>query len=211
MIRINLLEETRVEGKAKGRGFALPELQLAENVPLFICGGIVIAAVTVMAFWYFSYRIKIDSLDDQITDTKAKVAKLEHVRKAADDLRRSQDELTRKIEVITQLKANQTVPVQMLDRISRNLADHVWLEDMSFTTGNKLTLQGMAQTPLAVSNFLRNLEQSEYFADVEMGTVRNNRGLTEFSVNMRFRIPGQPEPEPTDRASRRGGGKRRGR
>ena len=51
--------------------------------------------------------------------------------------------------------------------MSRNLADFVWLEEITFAI-DLVTIRGKAQTPIAVANFFRNLEESKNFADVAM-------------------------------------------
>ena len=201
MIRINLLEETRTQAKAKGGGLAMPKVQLAENVPVFmLLGGIALAAA-VFGVWGMFLISRQAQYDDKIKKAQEEKARLEYVLKRDEELRRKKDDLTRKIGVIADLKRRQDLPVQLLDLVSKNLADFVWLEEMTYT-GDLVTIHGKAQTPLAVSNFLRNLEDSKFFLDVAMGaagvTMDDQTGLTKFELQMTFNPSGQaPKPPAT--------------
>ena len=191
MIRINLLEETRTQAKAKGGGMAMPKVQLAENVPVFmLLGGMGLAAAVVGV--YGMYLISQQAAyADKIRIAVAEKARLEYVLKRDEELRRKKDDLTRKIGVIADLKRRQDLPVQLLDLMSKNLADFVWIEEMTYT-GELVTIRGKAQTPIALGNFLRTLEDSPYFADVALQRQTNEvSGLTAFELNMAFKPAGK--------------------
>lgn len=197
MIRINLLEETRNQVKSKsGAGSAgRPKMQFAENVGVFILlGGMALAAGGVAAWWMF-LSTKISQLDSSIVEATEQKARLEHVLQRDKDLRQKKDDLTRKIGIIAELKRKQDLPVQLMALISENLAEFVWLEELTFT-GELVTVRGKAQTPLAVANFFRNLEDSKFFLEVSMGQVKNeDNGLTTFEVTMKFNPTGLPPVE----------------
>ena len=205
MIRINLLEETRVSGQKKsGGGLSLPKIQLAENVPVFLLGGGIAAAVAVVGIWGMLLVKQSHDLDAKIKQADDELKRLEYVLKRDEELRRKKDDLTRKINIIAELKRKQALPVQLLDLISRNLADFVWMEEMTFA-GELVTVRGKAQTPIAVANFLRNLEESKFTRDVAMVNVQNDpiTGLTKFELTMTFNPSGLPpasDPKPAGEA-----------
>lgn len=201
MIRINLLEETRTQAKAKGGGIAMPEVQVAENVPVIMLLGLALLAIGAVAAWWSWNAGVIGNLDEKIKEAEAEKARLERILRRNEELEAMRADLNRKIDVIAELKANQAVPVQLLDQISRNLADHVWLEGVSFTPDRQLTVDGLAQTPLAVSNFLRKLEVSTWFDAVEMGRVQQQGDLTDFNLKAVFTPPRPELPGGADSAS----------
>ena len=63
MIRINLLEETRTQAKAKGGGIAMPDVQVAENVPVIILAVCCLLAVAAVAGWAVWNKGVINTLD----------------------------------------------------------------------------------------------------------------------------------------------------
>ena len=195
MIRINLLEETRVAAKSKGGGFAMPQFQVAENVSLFVALGCILAALGVVGIIWMKNKVEMDRLDDKIQAAEKEKKRLEFILKKNEELEAKKAELQRRISIIEELKSKQDDPVRMLDQISQNLADGVWLEQLNFTT-DKLDLTGWAQTPLAYATFLRNLEDSPYFLDVSTGVTETKKGYTKFKATAKFNPSGVRPPAP---------------
>ena len=75
--------------------------------------------------------------------------------------RRSQ--LQQRVQVIEQLRSGQTLPVQLLDHISRSVPDLLWLTDMD-QKGDALTIQGRCNTIIALTDFVANLGNSRLLA-----------------------------------------------
>jgi type IV pilus assembly protein PilN len=60
------------------------------------------------------------------------------------------------VQLIEQLRGGQSVPVQLLDHVSRSLPDMLWLTSM-VQNGPELTIQGRSTTLIALSDFVGNL------------------------------------------------------
>src|SRR6185436_18013296 len=65
-------------------------------------------------------------------------------------------QLTQRVQLIEQLRGGQSVPVQLLDHVSRSLPDMLWLTSM-VQNGPELTIQGRSTTLIALSDFVNNL------------------------------------------------------
>lgn len=191
MIKINLLEETRQQVKAKG-GAAGPKMQLAGNAGVILLLSGMVAAVAGMALWGFYVASTLNKLEQDIAKAQEEKARLEHVIKRNEDLQRTKDDLNRKINIIADLKLRQDLPVRLMDLVSRSLAEYVWLEELTYT-GELVTIRGKAQTPIALANFLRTLEESPYFADVALQRQQNDSatGITSFDMQMTFKPAGK--------------------
>jgi type IV pilus assembly protein PilN len=63
------------------------------------------------------------------------------------------------VQLIEQLRAGQTIPVQLLDHLSRSIPDLLWLTDME-QKGDALTIQGRANTLGATADFVTNMKNS---------------------------------------------------
>jgi Tfp pilus assembly protein PilN len=193
VIRINLLEETRVATKSKGGGGGggLPKIQVAENVPLMMLAGGFALAVAAVAIYGMIVHKQLTDLESAISAAEQKKKQLEFVLKKDEELRKRKEDLARKIQIIADLKSRQALPVQLMDLLSRNLAEHVWLDEVVYA-GDAVTVKGQAQTNIAVSSQLRNLEESKYFRDVAMGNINANEstGLTTFQIDMTFNPSG---------------------
>src|SRR6185295_15058416 len=97
VIRINLLEETRVQAKAKGGGgFAMPTFQVAENVPVFILvAGMAVAAGAVGVVFMYN-KIALDKKAAEISAAQAEVRRLESILAKNDELEAKKAELTKR-------------------------------------------------------------------------------------------------------------------
>jgi len=102
--------------------------------------------------------------------------------------------LERKINLITDLKRQQAVPVHMLDQISKNLPEFLWLESMQ-ANNNQINIVGRATTYNAVSNFYNNLNGSGHFAGVTLGGASEVPEGVTFNLNSAFLAPGEALPE----------------
>ena len=193
MIKINLLEETRQQAKSKsgGGGGGGPKFQVAGNFGVILLLSGLGAAVAGVFLWWFAVDSTLKQLDKKIVVAEAEKSRLEYVIKRNDELQRKKEDLNRKIGIIAELKRKQALPVQLLDLISRNLADFTWFEELTYT-GELVTLRGKAQTPIALGNFLRMLEDSTYFDEVALQRQTNEpTGLTAFELTMTFKPSGK--------------------
>jgi type IV pilus assembly protein PilN len=194
VIKINLLEETRQQVKSKGGGGGGggPKFAVAGNFGVILLLSGMGAAVAGVFLWWFAVTSTLKKLEQDIQVAEAEKARLEYVIKRNEELQRKKEDLNRKIGIIADLKRKQALPVQLLDLVSRNLADFVWLEELTYT-GELVTIRGKSLTPIALANFLRSLEDSDFFADVSLQRQTNeaSTGQTAFEVNMTFRPGGK--------------------
>jgi len=63
------------------------------------------------------------------------------------------------VVLIQQLRRGQSVPVQLLDHISRSMPDTLWLTSLD-QKGNVVTIEGRTTTLISVSDFVANLGSS---------------------------------------------------
>jgi type IV pilus assembly protein PilN len=188
MIKINLLAE-RKQPKAQAAPAMKMEMGGGQNLLLI---GILLLGVAVAGFWWWSasntladWRAKHEAADREL-------ARLEEVRKKGDEYKTKKDELARKIELITTLKKQQAVPVHILDQISKNLPETLWLENMSVDKNN-IGLGGKATTYNAVTQFYNNLKDSGFFSSVELGKTFEVQEGVAFSINCAFAGLEQPK------------------
>jgi len=80
-----------------------------------------------------------------------------------DKFKQEKKEYEEKIAVIDRLKERQQGPVHILDEISRNLPDKVWLTGLQ-QKGGDLTIKGSALTIGDIVVFVGRLKESKYFS-----------------------------------------------
>jgi len=179
MIKINLLAE-----KKQPKPERAPKIEMGggQNVLLV---GILLLGVIVASVWWWSSSNKLENWQVKHVEADRELQRLEEIRKKGEEYKSRKAELARKIELITTLKKQQAVPVHILDQVSKNLPDFLWLESMS-VNNNKITLSGKATSYNAVTNFYNNLSDSGYFAGVDLGRVFEVQEGVAFSITCDF-------------------------
>jgi type IV pilus assembly protein PilN len=182
MIRINLVAERKADKVRK------PLLNFEsgnEALGNVVMAAVIISALLFSGYKFVSMRSTLAGLEVSIADANLEKERLKDILAKGEAFKAQRELLKRKVELITDLKKNQAVPVHLLDQISRNLPEFLWLDSVS-ERGNGITLNGKATTYNAVSNFYNNLDASSYFADVVLGTTQQENQGVSFSVSCRF-------------------------
>jgi len=76
-------------------------------------------------------------------------------------------ELEDKIDVIRGLDRARSGPVRIMDELSRSTPERLWLTGLS-TEGIRITVEGDSFDTAIVADFLRSLNASPYFTDVDL-------------------------------------------
>ncbi len=183
MIRINLLTEKKGAKARKG----VPAIAIAEGgaSKSLVLAAVILSAIGFVAWRWFSLSHEKTVWIEKNAAADAELARLEEVRKKGEAYKEQRDLLERKVNLITDLKKNQAVPVHILDQISRNLPDFLWLEAMH-ESGNALTIRGKATNYNAVANFYNNLAASEWFQNVTQGAITEAPEGVTFSMTCDF-------------------------
>lgn len=190
MIRINLLEEQRTPQRTTS--ISVPSLPQENLLFYVIQAAIPIIAILAVVGWGMKNKATIGGLNDDIREQEEELKRLEAVIKLNQELERKRDLLRRKIEVIGRLKRNQDVPVRMLDALSKNLAEFLWLNSMD-VKDRGIKLSGRAQNEYAISQFLRNLQNSDYFENTTPQFIKRAKTLYDWALSTEFVLPEERE------------------
>jgi type IV pilus assembly protein PilN len=170
MIKVNLLP---VKKKKK-----------AVQVPGFVLVAVLVTLLSaaVMFYVYYMFNEKVTSRQSLVASNDAKIAELEKKIKAVTDFeKRNQDYKARK-DIIEQLGKNKTLPVKILDEVSAQLPNGVWVTAMDLkNSGAELSMNCTAFTNTDVVNYVNNLKGSKLFSDVYLNESVQSQ-LAGFSV-----------------------------
>ena len=194
MIKINLLA-TAQAGKFKAA--RAPKLEVGDLGQNVLMAGVVLLAVLFIGWRWYDLASEASRLRREIAAAEEEKRRLQEIIKKGEDFKAKKELLQRKIALITQLKRNQSGPVHLLDEISKQLPDFLWLDTMT-ESGFNIQIQGKATTYNAVSNFYNNLTGSRYFQNVTMGAITAIPVGVTFSVTCHF-LP-HPAETPADAA-----------
>ena len=191
MIKVNLLTGAKREPVRKAPALKVEGFGGSQNLLLVVILGLSVA----FAGWrYYSLSAEGQRLDQDLDTAREQLKKVEDDRKAIEVLKVKKAAFQKQIDIITNLKNNQQVPVRLLDEVSRSLPDFLWLVSMQ-ETGNQLTFSGKATTPNAYANFYNNLDASPYFQEVGKISYTADRDNVTFSLSAKF-VPGGKQTKP---------------
>jgi type IV pilus assembly protein PilN len=165
MIRINLLG---VERTKKARTF--PTFTVQAQQLTIACSLILVASVAGVGWWYWSLRQAKAQVETDITLAQQQQRQLQSVLAEVKQFEGQRAQLQQRVQLIEQLRGGQTVPVQLLDHLSRSVPELLWLTDLE-QKGEALTIQGRSNTLGATADFVTNLKSSTLIAgDPELNT-----------------------------------------
>ena len=182
MIRINLLPVRVSQKQEKLRGQVI-----IASISLFLvlvaCGAV-----------YASILMKVSAEKDSIAQRQSEIQRLKKVLGEVAHFKSLQDELRGKLNVLEQLKEAKTGPVHLIDDLSQVIPSKVWLTSFKESKGS-ITLAGIGLSEESVVKFLRDLEKSKYYKNVELSvieqTTQDGLKLQKFSLSCNAETPAQ--------------------
>ncbi len=194
MIRINLLKPGKKEVSETP---AVPEPELKEKktqIPYLL---IFVLLIVLIGALLLIQKREITNEKALLQDALAQKQSLQYVLTKLEDLEKQKQILSRKINLISRLKSRQGTGVIIMDELSKNIPDWVWLTEVDFKEF-RIHIKGKSLSNNLIADYISSLEESPYFNSVDLvsSTLRetqNNRYF-EFSLNANFVFPYTPTP-----------------
>jgi type IV pilus assembly protein PilN len=192
VIKINLIRE----GRAAVRGPAVSGAATSSRPPADVNNILIVALLLVGllaggGYWFTKFRTE-KAKEAEVASQRVEAQKLDSIIKEVEQFQARKDSLQKRIDLIKQLKANQKGPVRLLDRISQDLPDLVWLDSMQLK-GTTVSLAGRALNPTAVGLFVENIKADPMFDEPEVGEItRQSTAPPVFSFRMDFNFTYAP-------------------
>lgn len=169
MIRINLLGAPKPKSK-KASASSMPSVDMGEvGSPLLkvvVC--LLLAGVLNGAYWFQLDKQK-KSIAIKMEQAEQKNRELADVKARFLERQRQAENYKRRVDVIDQLRSNQTGPVNLLAMVGEtiNNTEAVWLNNVK-DQGASVDIEGMALSTDAVANLISNLQKTGYFKNIEI-------------------------------------------
>ena len=185
MIRVNLLAPERPTKSKKTRSVSVAPgaVQVYLFLALFAGGALVLCAAL---WWYESTKLK--KLDADIASAEQRQRELQAIKVQVDALEAKRRTFQQKVDLIERLKAAQSEPVHLLDEISKNLPDFVWLTNLD-QVGPVVRLTGQSTGLTSVADFISALQRSGWFPLVDLVSSTENSNIVSFVVQANFKNP----------------------
>src|SRR5271168_2188023 len=171
MIRINLLGSPKPKGKkSSGPALSMPSFELGSlGGPMVqVAAVLLIAGALNFGYWYQLDREQ-KSIAVQTRVAEQKNRELADIKVRYMERQKQADNYKRRVDVIDQLRANQTGPVNLLAMIGDTIngTEAVWLNSMQ-DQGANVAIDGTALSADAVANLISNLQKTGFFRNIEI-------------------------------------------
>jgi type IV pilus assembly protein PilN len=185
MIRINLLPHREARRAERKREF------FVMLVLHLILGGVIVLGVGV----FISNKISHQNERNQVIKTEN--AKLDEQIKEIATLKQEIDALIARQQAVEDLQSDRNQPVYLMDELVKQVPEGIYLRSFS-QTGQRVALNGIAQSNERVSELLRNLGNSSPWLErpdlieihsVGMGQGKDAKKVFEFSINVGIKRP----------------------
>ncbi len=159
MIRINLLQAERRKAKK-------PVFAISPAHRMTIACTLILAVPAGLIGWrYVALGREAARVDAEIAAAEQETVRLHSIIQQVQQFEQRRTQLQERVGLIEQLRKAQTGPVHMLDEISRSLPQMLWLTELKQNdkVQGEVTMDGRCMTLTALSDFVKNLEDSGAF------------------------------------------------
>ena len=191
MIKINLLPKE-----------ARKRVGLGEQI-LIILLILIVTFVGIGFYWSYLNGV-IEQKQQDIARTQQRLQELQKTIDEIEKFEAQRKALEKKLEVIAKLGKEQKLPVRLLDEVYLTLEDDLWLGSFQQSGDGRagMGISGSALSNPVVSNYLRNLEESGYFGNVELIVSQSreigSQNVRDFQIRMNLTVPGEESEETSE-------------
>lgn len=152
-----------------------------------------------LAFYYFDKSVDYQNQRNQFMTQKITVLdqQIAEIKK----LEAQKANLIARQEVIEELQASRTQMVHLFDELVKTIPNGVFLEKIT-QQGTAISLEGYSQSHSRVSDYMRRLEASAWFKNIELDYIKADTTLVsheqKFKLSIRLINPNKKDALDTD-------------
>ena len=181
MLKINLLPIRQLKRRATA------QKQLMGMAGLFL-----LTLSVLVVIGYIQHQ-QAQTLQQEITALTTKKQSYTPTLTKIAQLKKDREELSRKTEIIKQLKVDSSLTVHVLDEVAAKLdKQRMWLESLN-QQGGALALSGVALDNQTIAQYMDNLKTSAFIQDVSLTNsslkVVSGRNLKSFELSCSVAFP----------------------
>src|SRR5262249_21147026 len=152
---------------AKKRRARAPIIEPGGGMVLGLLAAVILIVAGIQWYRYGQLQQESNDLVQQISRLTAEKAELAQVQAQFETFSKRKELLQARINIIEQLKAQQSGPVILLNTLANSVSgtEQLWLTSFQ-KTGAKVNVTGVALSMRAVADFMTKLKGSNTFKDV---------------------------------------------
>jgi type IV pilus assembly protein PilN len=140
--------------------------------------------------WHFNERIDYQNSRNEFL--QAEIKKLDQKIKEIQELEHEKERLLARMKAIETLQASRPIIVHIFDELVDSLPEGVYLKEI-VQKGKDFTIKGVAQSNARVSNYMRNVEKSDWLKnptlDVIETSTEDGRRIANFTLRFQQSSP----------------------
>ncbi|MES0371052.1 MAG: PilN domain-containing protein [Mariprofundaceae bacterium] len=191
MIRINLLPY-RTERR---------QSQILQHIAILM--GMILSISTVLFFVDLYKTSELTTLEDEFSSLKAQNDVLKKKIGKIRNLDKLRADVERKLALVDKLQEGRFNSLVSLNGLAEVIPENVWLTSITDSAG-ALAISGLGESNKAVANFMRALDQSPLFANINLKTIARTQAgnvpVRQFSLTLN-RIIEQKEESAANKGS----------
>ncbi|MBX2883494.1 MAG: PilN domain-containing protein [Granulosicoccus sp.] len=145
-----------------------------------------------VAFGGFKYvEGKVDFQNERNARLDREIALLQQELQAIQELEETKNNLLARMEIIQQLQGQRPLIVHTFQEVAESLPDGVYLTALKQNGGNKMTMEGRAESNARVSALMRRIDNSNYFKNPRLEVIAADRevGFSTFKLSVDQDVP----------------------
>lgn len=169
------------------------ELRRQKRAEYLTVLGITAAVAAVVWFaihLYFQELIEYQESRNAYLQTE--IRKLDKKIEEIKQLEKEKESLIARMKAIETLQTSRPIIVHLFDELVSTLPDGVYLKEVS-QSGDSVTIKGVAQSNARVSNYMRNVESSEWLKDPKLSIIQSKseagRRIADFTLKLKQTKP----------------------
>jgi len=135
-----------------------------------------------------SMQARRDDLNQQIADAKVEITRLTKEAQQIEEFKKKKEDLERKLDIIANLNTQKSGPVEILDQLSLMVPEKAWFSSIN-NTGTSLVIEGIAVDNPTIAHFMKRLQSSQYFSEVELVLSQQEGGNQKFVIKCKISLP----------------------
>ena len=193
MIRINLLP--------------IKEDKLIASARVFLV--VAVIAIALVSFVVIVHSSQLSSQEAEskkaLSNISNEITRLKSIMGEIENLKKKKIERKQKIDMIVKLQDMNIGPVRVLDELSLKLpSNKIWVEKLALK-GKTLQLDGMTLDNQDVAKFMKQMEGSMFFSDVNLKKIqrKSSKGipLLTYALNTKIYLQGKSKAKKKKKAA----------
>jgi type IV pilus assembly protein PilN len=164
---------------------------LRETVAVLALGLVIV--VSGIFFMDQSVSSDLSQAQASVAQLQAEIDRYKPQQVLVQEFKTQKKELQDKLDIIASLERARSGPVRILDELSANVPDRLWLTSIK-TQGKGIELEGQSLDTGVVADFLRSMNASPFFSNVDLdktsgGKVVRGVRLVNFVIRAEMESP----------------------